>query len=336
MPQTLLIAIVAGVAGAVLYAAIIALGPVLGVLPWALSPVPLIGAGLVLGPGATVLAALAGAVAFAGATGSLGAAGVYLVSDALPALLIVALASRPAPGRTPADLAAAPNDATRWMPPGELLARLSLLPPLVLIVLALLAPAHPDGLSGLVADWIRDALESMMAGMATVGGQGAPALILDTATRDALVEAAVRFLPGASAGAWVMRAALAGVMAQSLARRAGRARRPTPSWRALMLPDWYAVVFGLSVLAGLGLGGDVGYVAWSVAVGLSLPFMLLGFKLVHEVAGRTPQPTLVLVIFYIVFLSVSALAVLAMIVAGLVEFAAHRRKGANGPASEEE
>lgn len=334
MPQSLLIAIAAGVVGALLYVGIIALGPVLGVVPWLLSPVPLIAVGLMYGPGLALLAGLCGGLAFYGGSLSVGAAGIYVVSDVVPALLVVFLALRPAPGRTAAEVAAAPGDAASWMPPGAILARLSVLPPIILVVLALLAPTHPDGLSGLVADWIRNGLEAMMASVSAAGGSGAPALALDAATQAALVETAVRFLPGASAGAWVMRIALAAVLAQAVARRTGRALRPTPSWRSLALPDWYAALFGACVLAGLGLGGDAGYVAWSAAVGLSLPFVLLGFRLVHEVARRTPQPTLVLVVFYIVFLSVSALAVLAMIVAGLVEFAAHRRRGADGPASE--
>lgn len=335
MPQTLVMAIGAGVAGALLYAGMIALGPVLGVLPWLVSPLPLIAAGLAFGPGAALLAALVGAVAFAGATASPAAAGIYLISDALPAVLVVVLALRPAPGVSRADLAAAPGDAARWASSGAILARLSLLPPLVLVGLAMVAPGHVDGLRGLVGDWVQGGLDAMMNTMAAAGGEAAD-LVLDGETRTALVEAAVRFLPGTSAAAWIFRAALAGVLAQALVRRTGRAIRPSPSHGRLALPDWFAALFGVSLLAGVGLSGDIGYVAWSVALALSLPFMLLGFKLVHAVAGRTPHPTLVLIVFYIVFLSVSALAVIAMIVAGLVEFAAHRRKGADGTASEEE
>jgi hypothetical protein len=64
--------------------------------------------------------------------------------------------------------------------------------------------------------------------------------------------------------------------------------------------------------------------------------MLLGFKLVHAVARRTPYPALVLGVFYFAFLSVSALAVVAMVLAGLVEFLANLRRRAAGRASEEE
>jgi hypothetical protein len=160
--------------------------------------------------------------------------------------------------------------------------------------------------------------------------------VLDGATREAVVESAVTFLPGAMALSWLFRVAVAAALAQAMLRRMGRSVRPSPAWLDLALPPWYGAVYAAVVLAALLIGGDAGYVAWSAAIGLSLPFLLLGFKLVHVVARRTPWPVPLLVAFYVVFLSVSAVAVVAMVLAGLVEFSTNLSRRAAGRASEEE
>ncbi|MBB4285807.1 DUF2232 domain-containing protein [Roseospira goensis] len=327
MPQTVLIALAAGIAGALLYAAMLALGPVAGAIPWFLSPVPLLLAGFTLGRAGGFVACGVGALAFGLVSLSGGAGTLYLLSDALPAALVVAWALRPAPGLTNP----APARSRAWMPAGTILARLALLPPLGMVVLALLAPSHADGLQGLLREQIGAGLDRMLA---EAGSGAMPAL--DGATRGAVLDSAVQFLPGGMAMSWLFRIVVAAVLAQALAQRLGRAVRPSPAYGALELPAWYGAVFAAVVLASVVLAGDAGYVAWSAALGLSLPFLLLGFKLVHQVARRTPQPTLVLVVFYIVFLSVSAVAIVAMVLAGLVEYAATLRRRAAGRASEEE
>lgn len=325
MSQPVLLAIAAGVASALLYTGMLAMGPVLGALPWFLSPLPLLAAGLALGRGAALLAVAAGLLAFGGVTLSPAAALIYLASDGVPALLIVVLALRPAPGVTAPD----PAQPAHWYPPGRILAWLALLPPVVMIVLAALAPAHVDGLQGLLRAEIGAGLEHLLA------GSGQPA-VLEGATREAVVESAVTFLPGAMALSWLFRVAVTAALAQAMLRRMGRSVRPSPAWLDLALPPWYGAVYAAVVLAALLMGGDAGYVAWSAAIGLSLPFLLLGFKLVHVVARRTPWPVPLLVAFYVVFLSVSAVAVVAMVLAGLVEFSTNLSRRAAGRASEEE
>ncbi|SDE27163.1 DUF2232 domain-containing protein [Rhodospira trueperi] len=327
MLQTVPLAIAAGIAGALLQATMLALGPVLGALPWFLSPVPLVAVGLVRGWSATVIACVAGTVAFGGVGLSLAAAGLYLVSDALPAFVIATLALRPAPDVPRPD----PSVAEHWYPPGHILAWLMLLPPMLMVALALVAPEHQDGLWGLVRDGIGARLDVMLA---AAGGETAP--VLEEATRVAVVDSAASILPGALAISWGFRAVVAGVLAQALARKVGPALRPSPAYIALSLPRWYGTVFAVVLLAAVFGSGDVGYVASSVALGLSLPFLLLGFKLVHAVARRTPHPTLLLIAFYVVFLSVSALAIVAMVLAGLVEYSATLRRRAAGRTSEDE
>lgn len=328
MSPAVLIAVAAGIASALLYASMLVLGPVLGAVPWFVSPVPLVLAGLALGPLAGYVACAVGLTAFVLVGMSLSAGLMYLVSDVVPALVIVSLALRPAPGVAQPD----PAVAAHWYPAGSVLAALALVPPVILIILALLAPGHVDGIEGLLREAIGQQVDAVLAGVA---GSGATPL-MDEATRAAVVNNAAAFLPGAMAMSWVFRAAVAGALAQALARRMDRAIRPSPAYIALELPSWYGVAFGFTVVVAVLAGGDVGYVAGAMALGLSLPFMVLGFKLVHAVARRTPYPVVVLGVFYFAFLSVSALAVVAMVLAGLVEYLANLRRHAAGRASEEE
>ncbi|MQX35180.1 DUF2232 domain-containing protein [Roseospira navarrensis] len=323
MPPSVPIALAAGIASALLYASMLVLGPLLGAVPWFVSSVPLILAGLTLGRGAGLLACAAGVVAFALMSLSVVAGLLYLVSDTLPALVILSLALRPAPG-VPSPQPSRPED---WYPPGEILARLALVPPVLIVGAALLAPAHEGGLTGFLGTSIGGALQQALS----ASGQD----VLDPETRDAVVRNAVMLLPGMLAMSWLVRAVVAGALAQAIARRMGRALRPSPVYIAMQVPAWSGVLFGIVAILAVLFGGDLGYVAWSVAMGLSLPFMLLGFKLVHAVARRTPYPGMLLGVFYVVFLSVSALAIVAMVLAGLVEFLANLRRRAAGGASEE-
>lgn len=329
MARTLLVAVAAGLAGALCFAGMLAMGPVAGAIPWFLSPVPPLAVGLALGPIAGALAAVVGLGAVALAAPASGAVLIYLLSDVVPVLLIVGMALRPAPGVTTPD----PRRAADWTGPGRGVARLALVPPAVMVVVWLLAPGHVDGLEGLLREEIRAGFDRLLTG--PDGAPMPPEPLTDEATRQAIVDSAVLFLPGAMAMSWLFRAVATTALAQMLVQRLGQARRPAVGLGDLDLPLWYGAAFvGVGLLAAL-LGGDAGYVAWSAAIGMALPFLLLGFKLVHMVARRTPQPMLILVAFYVVFLSVSGVAIVAMVLAGLVEFAVSQRRSAAGPAAEE-
>lgn len=328
----LLIPMAAGLGGAGLYVAMLMLGPVIGSVPWFLSPVPLMAMGLALGWRACVIACVVGTVTLGLATVSSGAAALYVVSDVLPALVVGALGLRPAPRLARPD----PTRPMHWYPPGHILAWLALIPPAIMVGAALLAPDHVDGLRGLLREGIADALAGLRAEGDGAGAGAGGLALLDASTREVVVRNAADVLPGGLALSWLFRAAVTAVLAQVVLRRMGRAVRPREDGSALDLPTWYGGVFAGTILLALLVGGDVGYVAGSAAVGLSLPFMLLGFRLVHAVARRTPYPMAVLVVFYVVFLSVSALAIVAMVLAGLVEFATAARRRAVGRASEEE
>ena len=324
MPKPLPIALAAGIAGALLFLAMIVLGPVVGLLPWFVSPVPLVAAGLLFGWRGGLVAAATAVVVVALASLNPAAVGIYLLADVLPALTILHLGLRPAPGLAKPD----PARTEHWYPPGRLLAWLALLPVLGLAVVALMA-------GGSLAEPVRSMLADSWGEMTS--------LVFDPTLRQAMGEPETRaqvetllvtVLPGATAASWLLRAIVGGVLGMALARRLGRTARPRPVYAALRLPGWYGVLFAVTL--GLSLsGGALGLLAGSMAMVLCLPFVVLGFKLVHLVARRTPAPTLVLVVFYMVLFA-SAIGLLAMVFVGLVEYATDLRREAGGRSTEDE
>jgi hypothetical protein len=71
--------------------------------------------------------------------------------------------------------------------------------------------------------------------------------------------------------------------------------------------------------------------AANAAIMLSVPLVFLGLVLVHAAARTLPQPKMALVGFYILFVLGSSVSIIALTVAGFVEFAIKRRLIASGP-----
>ncbi|MBB4265312.1 DUF2232 domain-containing protein [Roseospira visakhapatnamensis] len=318
------LALVAGLAGGFLFVAMVMLGPILGTIPWLVAPMPVIAAGLLLGWSGALVAGTVAVVALALMSLNPALVGLYLMSDALPALVILWLALRPAPGVSHPD----PRRPEHWGAPGRILVWLTVLSATGLLLAAMVA-------GGPLADPVRVTVEQVVDDMAALSADATVAeAVTDPAVRGPLVESLVSVIPGAMAMVWTIRAALAGVLAMALVSRLGRPVRPRPVYSATRVPAWYGVLFA-AVLAMSMLGGEIGYVAWSATVALSLPFVVLGLKLVHLVARKTPAPGVLLVVFYVVLFA-SAIGLVAVVFAGLVEFATDLRRDAGGRSMEDE
>lgn len=286
MPNRLFPAIALGVLSAVLFSSVV-LFPGAGLITGYLSPLVLMGLGLVKGVAAVVIAGSAGVVVLAVA-GPIAFAPAYLASDVLPSLLVVTLALRGQ--REPV------GAVLSWL----VVAGLG-------IVLALAAvTSGPDGLEASVAGKLAEVLAQVAPQMPEM-------------TRLQAAEAWAKVLPGGVAASWVLRAVLCGVLAQWLVTRMGRALRPTPAYVATVLPQWLLVVLGGLLFLGWIMPGDSGYLARNMAVVAAFPFLLQGLTVIHSAVRLTQNPRPWLVAFYVMFFFSSGLAVLVMIGLGLVE-----------------
>lgn len=300
MPRSLLLAIAAGVLGAVLFVSAASV-PLVGLLVGQVSPAVPMAAGLILGPAAAWVAGITGAVVLALFGGGMLALG-YLAADALPAIVVTQLALRSRPRG---------DGTSEWYPPGHVLAWLAAVGAGVIALTAIVTTGIGDGFEAMVRDGLARVL-SAFSGLAPDGG----------ASEEAVRDAAARWapvLPGGLAASWLFRATVSALLAQWAAARSGRAARPTPRYVETFLPPALSVALAASMALGWLLPGDAGYAARNMALVLGAPFLAQGLTVIHAAVRSTRHPSGWLTAFYVVFLFASGLAVLAMIGLGLVD-----------------
>lgn len=296
MNRQLGLALAAGLLSALMFLSLakgIALGAVLSYA----APLPLVMAGLALGMGASVVAGLAAGAAVAAVTGGFSAV-PFAIAAVVPALVVT---NRALLWRN------ADDGSVHWYPPGLVLAWLTAAGLVLMLVGSALLAGRPDGIEGSVTKLLGTALDLMAAELpaeqrAKVVGFWAP------------------LFPAMVMGSWLIMAVVNACGAQGLLVRMGHARRPTPAYRELWLPDWLAVgLVSMAVLAILA-GGDVGYVAASAVAVLLIPFMFLGLAGIHRWASGRPNAGLVLAATYGLLILAFGWAAAAVAGLGLVRF----------------
>ncbi|HYN38323.1 MAG TPA: DUF2232 domain-containing protein, partial [Rhodospirillales bacterium] len=280
----------------------------LGVIAVYLAPLPLLMAGLALGPSGFGLAAATG-LAVAVVFGGFAAAGLYGGMHVIPSWLIVQQALRSHAG-----------SADGWRPIGHVLAALTLMIAFVVACTASVS-GGADGVEASVRALLT-AATSMLAG-------------IDETTRGTLVDQVAPLFLGFSAVFWLTTMVANAALAQGLLAARGWNRRPRPQWSALTLPSWLDwPLVGVAVVALVG-SGDVAYVARNVVVILLAPYFLLGLAVVHSVARRAASRTLMLAAFYALLMVFFVFAAALVAALGVAEqwIGVRRRLGAGPPAA---
>jgi hypothetical protein len=290
------LALAAGLLSAVMFLSLakgIALGAVLSYV----APLPLMMAGLALGMRASVVAAGAAAVAVAAVAGGFSAL-PFAVAAALPALVVT---NRAMLWRHAAD------GSAEWYPPGLVLAWLTAAGLALLLCGSALLAGGPDGIEGNVTRVLGNALDLMAADI--------PAEM-----RAKAVKWWTPLFPAMVIGSWLIMAVVNATGAQGLLARLGRARRPSPVYRELMLPDWLGFGLVAVVVAAVLVRGDLGYITANAVVVLLIPFVCLGLAGIHRWArGRPNAGTLLAAMYGLLFLAFGWAAV-AVAGLGLVRF----------------
>lgn len=289
-------ALAAGLLSALLFLSLakgIALGAVLSYA----APLPLLMAGLALGMGALVVAGLVATIAVAAVAGGISAL-PFAVAALLPALVTTnrALLRRDAADGT-----------VEWYPPGLVLAWLTAAGLALLLCGTVLLAGSPDGIEGSVGKVLRAALDLMAADLPA--GQRAKVVAWWTPLFPAMV-----------IGSWLLMAVLNTCGAQGLLVRLGHARRPSPAYRQLWLPDWLAAgLVAMTVLAIL-VRGDLGYAATNAVAVLLIPFVFLGLAAIHRWVETRPNASMLLALTYGLLILAFGWAAVAVAGLGLVRF----------------
>ena len=307
------IAVGAGAASALLYLSL--QWSLLGALALTVFvPLPLLMAGFSLGLiGALIAMGAALTVVLAG--GGEARALIFLVADALPAVLLVrqALLSR-----------AAPDGTVEWYPPGLLLAWLSVYGALVFVLLVLSVGTGPEGFAATLSLYV-DSVRDILFGRDRAHDEQVTRFM-------GWIKAVFPFL---SVTWWLFVMIGNAALAQKLVARLDRNLRPTPDLRTTELPRWMMVSAVAATIVALVGSGWLGFVATNVALILFVPFFLAGLAVVHAVSAGWPGRVAILIALYLfllflrwIFLLVAALGVVDQ-VTGL-----RRRFGGPGQGNE--
>lgn len=321
MMRSLILGSLAGGASAVLVLTA-ASGP-LGIMLGYLAPLPLFLAGLTHGLPAVVIAGAVGTLI--SALNGLLSGGIYLVTFAAPAVLVVrqALLARPA---TEASANAEVHGDLEWYPAGRLVVWLVGWA-LGLFALALLLTADREGgMPGMLQPVLEQFLAAMPQNETAQQGSDMAAVAKNLAM----------MMPAVFGFSWLVMMTINGTLAQGLARMLKQNRRPTPRYRLLVLPRLLAFGLAAAIVAGLVLPGDAGFIGATVAAILAFPFFLQGLAVVHGVAAKAAVPGLILAAFYAALVVAGALVGVLVVILGFIEeWAGFRRRFAGAGASRE-
>lgn len=293
---TILMGVLAGLASAVLYVAT-ATGSVVGVLLALLAPLPLFVAGIGWGAVSAAVAALIGCIILTIAAGPLLSLAFFLSTALLPVQLarLVAL-NRPT---DPSE----PQGAREWYPAGRLLVWIAGAAAAGCLLAELIAQGVPGGLRGAMGQALDAAVPEGPLRQA----------VLDTMRLkdwDSLRTQLVTLAPAASLVFWQLSMALNGLLAFILLRPSGRVPRTSLQLAELSLPPFY----GLAVAVPLGatlVGGQLGFMAATLAAILVVPYFFLGLTVIHAIPGPAGLRMVLLGLFYFVLVLSGWLALLA-------------------------
>ena len=300
MPYSLLIGLGAGLVSAVVFASATT-GPMFTrLLLFLLTPLALFLAGLGVGPTTVVVAGLAGSAVVWGA-GSAPAAIVFAASQAVPAALLVYLASL---NRTTAA-------GAEWYPAGR-----------IVIAAALLAGAFSVltlFLLGADIDQLRATLRGMLEQFVNTELPKMPdAPVLGPQEIDEATSVALALLPAAS-GISTMGSLLFNMwLAGRITLASGRLQRPWPDLAAIAYPVGTPLLFAVATGAGF-LAGMPGLIGAGFAGPLFFAYVLLGLAVVHYVTRGRPWRPFALWGLYLLLFVVNTLASLALALVGLAD-----------------
>jgi hypothetical protein len=299
MPQAIGFSVLAGLVSSTLFLSLSSGLPGMVLLAYFVQ-LPLLFVGFSMGLAASLLAA-AGGVVVCGLIAGAVAAAMFALVQAAPALMVIrqALLSRQQDGRI------------EWYPPGLVLAQLTALAAGAIALAFFLLLGQPDGLRGVVGEFLSSSLAGL--GAAEMAIEDGPVL-----------ERWLFLFPGLMAASWLVMVVLNAVLAQAIAVRIGRNRRPTPQLSEVELPGWLWPAMAVAALLAV-LGEGPGFLGRSLLIVLVVPYVFLGLAVIHAAARRFSHRRLALGVFYGAMMLLGW-PILAVLLLGFIEDWAHVRQ----------
>ncbi len=140
----------------------------------------------------------------------------------------------------------------------------------------------------------------------------------------------VRVLPATLSIVWCLSTMVNMYLAGSILRKTGAGLRPWAPFTQLAFPRW--AIWVLSVAAvGTLLPGTLSAFAWVFTAALMLAYAILGLAVMHALLDGHPMRVLLLGLFYLSLLFLSAIAVVPLILLALVDQSFNIRKRKKPP-----
>ena len=299
MQRAQLIPLGAGVVAALLHLSVTLGSPGAFMLAY-FAQAPIVATGLALGFMPAAVAAAIAAVLVALGSPGVGALSLFVLTSALPVLIIVyfAIQNRIRDGE-------GEDGSVEWYPVGRLLGWLTVLALVAFVAAYLVFLGAENGVRGATETYLRNVLGALRNVQA------------DAAAVDQLITTMAAIFPAVAAASWLLMIVVNGVMAQKFLTASGKNLRPIPAYSEIEVPIWpaAAVIFGALVAI---FGGNAGFFGINVMLIGTIPFFFIGLAVLHSISAAWPGRLFLLVGAYLfLVLLVWPAAIIALL--GLIE-----------------
>ncbi len=299
MQRAQLIPLGAGVVAALLHLSVTLGSPGAFMLAY-FAQAPIVATGLALGCMPAAVAAAIAAVLVALGSPGVGALSLFVLTSALPVLIIVyfAIQNRIRDGE-------GEDGSVEWYPVGRLLGWLTVLALVAFVAAYLVFLGAENGVRGATEMYLRNVLGALRNVQA------------DTAAVDQLITTMAAIFPAVAAASWLLMIVVNGVMAQKFLTASGKNLRPIPAYSEIEVPIWPAAVVIFGALVAI-FGGNAGFFGINVMLIGTIPFFFIGLAVLHSISSAWPGRLFLLAGAYLfLVLLVWPAAIIALL--GLIE-----------------
>lgn len=299
MQRAQLIPLGAGVVAALLHLSVTLGSPGAFMLAY-FAQAPIVATGLALGFMPAAVAAAIAAVLVALGSPGVGALSLFVLTSALPVLIIVyfAIQNRIRDG-------VGEDGSVEWYPVGRLLGWLTVLALVAFVAAYLVFLGAENGVRGATETYLRNVLGALRNVQA------------DAAAVDQLITTMAAIFPAVAAASWLLMIVVNGVMAQKFLTASGKNLRPIPAYSEIEVPIWPAAVVIFGALVAI-FGGNAGFFGINVMLIGTIPFFFIGLAVLHSISAAWPGRLFLLVGAYLfLVLLVWPAAIIALL--GLIE-----------------
>ena len=299
MQRAQLIPLGAGVVAALLHLSVTLVSPGAFMLAY-FAQAPIVATGLALGFMPAAVAAAIAAVLVALGSPGVGALSLFVLTSALPVLIIVyfAIQNRIRDGE-------GEDGSVEWYPVGRLLGWLTVLALVAFVAAYLVFLGAENGVRGATETYLRNVLGALRNVQA------------DAAAVDQLITTMAAIFPAVAAASWLLMIVVNGVMAQKFLTASGKNLRPIPAYSEIEVPIWPAAVVIFGALVAI-FGGNAGFFGINVMLIGTIPFFFIGLAVLHSISAAWPGRLFLLVGAYLfLVLLVWPAAIIALL--GLIE-----------------